>query len=467
MTTTSSTGLLVQLRRAGYTGAVSFPGDPSYPADSAAWNLMADQHPAAVALPDDAEDVRRLVVAAVEAGLRVAPQSTGHNATPLASLADAVLLKTDRLHDVVIDAERRTARVGAGALWGDVAAAARKEGLTALHGSSPTVGVAGYLLGGGLSWFARSHGLACNHVVGIDLVLADGRHVHADAEENVELFWAVRGGGGSFGVVTAFEIELLEVESVYAGMLLWDQVHAERVLRGWRDWAATAPESVTTSFRLINFPPLPEIPDFLRGRRVVVVDGAAQADDALGSALLAPLRDLEPEIDTFASTGTDALVRLHMDPEDPVPVVSDSVVLSSLSDDAACDLLTVAGPEAPPALLIVELRQLGGALAYRQPGGALNHLPGEFLVWAGAITPTPEAAAGARHDTRAVVDAVSRHGVRPAYLNFVENLTDVRRFFDAITWRQLVGIKSAVDPTSVFVANHPIPTLFEDGAPTT
>ena len=120
-----------------------------------------------------------MVVAAVAAGLRVAPQTTGHNATPLESLHDAVLLKTDRLQDVVVDAERRTATVGAGVLWEDVVTAAGKEGLTALHGSSPNVGVAGYLLGGGLSWFARSHGLANNHIAGIDIVLADGRLVRA------------------------------------------------------------------------------------------------------------------------------------------------------------------------------------------------------------------------------------------------------------------------------------------------
>ncbi len=346
------------------------------------------------------------------------------------------------------------------------AIAAGKVGLTALHGSSPNVGVAGYLLGGGLSWFARSHGLASNHVRGIDVVLADGRHVHADSESNVELFWAVRGGGGNFGVVTSIEIELVEVRSVYAGMLMWDQVHAERVLRVWRDWATTAPANITTSFRLLNFPALPDLPDHLRGRRVVMIDGAAQADQALGSEQLAPLRALQPEVDTFASTTTDALVRLHMDPEDPLPVVSDSVVLASLSDAAASDLLAVAGPDAPPALLIVELRQLGGALAHPdEGGGALNHLPGEFLLWAGGVAPTAEAATAVSGSARAVVDAVSRHGVRPAYLNFVENLTDVRRAFDPLTWRRLVGIRSAIDPTSVFVSNHPIPGTFEDGTP--
>ena len=468
MTSSSESEFLTQLGRVGYRGDVSLPGDPSYLEARAAWNLTADQLPAAVARPDDAEDARVLVIAAVASGLRVAPQTTGHNATAMEPLHDAVLLRTDRLRDVVIDAKRRTATVGAGVVWEDVVTAARKEGLTALHGSSPNVGVAGYLLGGGLSWFARSHGLANNYIAGIDIVLADGSHVRADAQNNAELFWAVRGGGGNFGVVTGIEMELIEVESVYAGVMLWDQVHAEQILRVWRDWAVAAPENITTSFRLMNFPPLPEFPEFLRGRRVVILDGAAQADEVLGSELLAPLRDLHPELDTFASTATDALVRLHMDPEDPLPVVSASVVLASLDDEAAHDLLAVAGPDAPPALLIVELRQLGGALAHAHDGGgALNHLPGEFLLWAGAVTPTPEAADDGRRAARAVVAALTPHGVRPPYLNFVENPTDVRQAFDPLTWRQVVGIKSALDPTSVFVANHPIPTLYKDGAPTT
>ncbi len=254
MTSNRLRHFLDQLESVGYIGSVALPGDRSYAEARAAWNLKADQLPAAVVRPEEAEDVQQVVIAAVAAGLRVAPQRTGHNATPLEPLHDAVLVKTDRLHDVVVDVVRRTATVGAGVLWEDVAIAARKEGLTALHGSSPNVGVAGYLLGGGLSWFARSHGLASNHVRGIDIVLADGRHVHADAENNAELFWAVRGGGGNFGVVTSIEIELFEVESVYAGMMLWDQVHAERILRVWRDWATTAPANITTSFRLINFP---------------------------------------------------------------------------------------------------------------------------------------------------------------------------------------------------------------------
>jgi hypothetical protein len=295
-------------------------------------------------------------------------------------------------------------------------------------------------------------------------VLADGELVRADADHHIEVFWAVRGGGGNFGVVTTVEIELVEIQSVYAGMMLWDQADAAPVLRAWRDWAATAPTSVTSAWRLLNFPSLPEIPDLLRGRRVVIIDGAVLADKDAGADVLAPLRALRPEIDTFDVVAPESLLHLHLDPEGPIPVVSDTAVLSRLTDAAMADLLLTAGVDAPARLFAVELRHLGGALAYPDPGaGAVGHLAGEFLLFAGTVAPTPAAAIEGREAASAVVDAVSRHGKQAPYLSFVEHATDVRWAFDPTTWRQLVGIKSALDPTSMFVANHPIPTLFENG----
>jgi FAD/FMN-containing dehydrogenase len=451
-----------------YDGLVITPGSELYPAASAGWNLAADQRPAAVVRPTDAEQVQQVVRAAATSGLRVAAQGTGHNAGPMESLQDAVLLRTDLMRDIEIDVAGRTATVGAGVLWEDVILAAAEHGLTALHGSAPNVGVVGYLLGGGLSWYGRALGLASNTLRAVDIVLADGSLVRADAAENAEILWAVRGGGGNFGVVTSVELELIRVESVYAGMMIWDQSQAEPVLRTWRDWTATAPDSITSSFRLMNFPPLPEIPEFLRGRRVVIFDGAAMTDAATGADLVAPLRALAPELDTFDAVPAQALLTLHLDPEGPIPVVSDSAVLTGLGDEALADLLAIAGPSAPPKLFATELRQLGGALASAVlGGGAINHLPGEYLLFAGTVAPTPEAAAEAATAAHAVIAAVTKHGSEQPYLNFVEHATDVRDAFDPTTWRQLVGIKSAVDPNRLFIANHPIPTLFQNELPTT
>ena len=211
-------------------GAIAFPGDDGYDAARGAFNLAVDQRPAAVAYPADAAEVAEVVRAARACGLRVAPQSTGHNAGPLGSLADTVLLKTSGMGGVEIDAERRIARVGAGVVWEDVVDAAAPHGLIALHGSSPNVGVAGYSLGGGMGWLARSHGLQTNSVTAIELVTAEGELVRTDADNDPELFWALRGGGGNFGVVTALEFRLYPLTEIYAGFMMWDWTEAERVL---------------------------------------------------------------------------------------------------------------------------------------------------------------------------------------------------------------------------------------------
>jgi FAD/FMN-containing dehydrogenase len=177
------------------TDALVLPHEPGWNEARLAWNLAVDQQPAAVALPESPEDVAAVVRWARGRGLRVAPQGTGHNAAAMGSLAHTVLVKTERMRSVTIDPVARSARVEAGVLWAEVSEAAAEHGLAALAGSSPDVGVVGYSLGGGISWFARKHGLAANSVTAIELVNAVGELVRADAENESELYWALRGGG--------------------------------------------------------------------------------------------------------------------------------------------------------------------------------------------------------------------------------------------------------------------------------
>ncbi|MGN6129782.1 MAG: FAD-binding oxidoreductase [Nocardioidaceae bacterium] len=448
-------------------GAIHLAGDPEYDAARMPWNVAVDQRPAAVAYPATADEVSELVLAAAKLGLRVVPQGTGHNAGPLGPLDKAVLLRTSALNEVRIDAERRIARVGAGVLWQDVIEAAAPYGLTALHGSSPDVGVVGYSLGGGLGWYARKLGLATNHVTAVELVLADGSQVRADESSNPELFWAVRGGGGSFGVVTAMEFRLFAIETAYAGMLMWDQRDAERVLRAWAAWAPDAPEEVTTSFRMLNLPPLPELPEFLRGRQLVVIDGAVLDEDARAEEILAPLRALGPEMDTFARVPAAALTRLHMDPEGPHPGVSGTCLLTELPEAALESFLALTGAGSGSVLLAAELRQLGGALGRPAQGaGALPMLEGRFMFFGVAIAATPELAAQGQADARAVVSALEAYRSPRPYLNFVEDAVDVREAYAAEDWLRLKGVRSAVDPGGVLQANHPVPRLYENGVPT-
>jgi FAD/FMN-containing dehydrogenase len=448
-------------------GAVHLPGDPGYDAARTPWNVAVDQRPAAVAYPADADEVSEVVRVAASCGLRVAPQGTGHNAGPLGRLDDVVLLRTSAMTGVHVDPVRRVARVEAGALWADVVEAAAEHGLAALHGSSPDVGVVGYCLGGGMGWYARELGLAANSVLGVELVLGDGTQLRADATTSPDVFWAVRGGGGSFGIVTAMELRLFDISTAYAGMLIWDQQHAEQVLRTWVDWTESAPDCVTTSLRMLNLPPLPELPDFLRGRQLVVIDGAVLADDDRAAAILTPLRDLAPELDTFARVPAASLVRLHMDPEGPTPAVSASALLDDLPATAIESFLALSGPGSGSTLLAAELRQLGGALSRpAEDAGALPMLEGRFVLFAVAVAATPELASRGHADAVALVDALRSCSSGRSYLNFAETPVDVSRSFPEQTWLRLKGIRSAVDPSGRLVANHPVPRLYENGLPT-
>ncbi|MGC4111030.1 MAG: FAD-binding oxidoreductase [Nocardioides sp.] len=448
---------------------VHVPGDASYDAARLPWNVAIDQRPAAVAYPRNADEVSAVVRAAVDAGLRVAPQSTGHNAGPLAArgLDDVVVVRTSEMNLVIADPDAHTIRVEGGAIWEPAVAAAAAHGRAVLHGSSPDVGIAGYSLGGGIGWYARQLGLATNSITAVELVIGDGSQVRASADENPALFWALRGGGGSFGVVTALELRTFPIRTAYAGMLLWDVAHAESVLREWSRWAPDAPDAVTTAFRILRLPPMEELPPFLRGRTVAVIDGAVLGDDEVGARTIAGLRALRPELDTFAQQPAASLVHLHMDPEQPSPFMSDSRMLGAFPDAAVDAFIEQVGADATSSLLLAELRQLGGALSRpHEGGGVLSHLEGDFVSFAGGIAATPEMGAAAHADATRLMDALDPWSNEKQYLNFAENVVDPRSAYQDSAWTQLAGIRSAVDPHGTFAANHPIPRLYQDGSPT-
>ena len=278
--------------RAKLTGTLALPGDDDWHDARRAWSLSVDQRPEAVAHPVDADDVQAIVRTAAELGLQVTAQATGHNAAPLGSLAGTVLIRTDRMRGVEIDPAAMTARVEAGAWWADVTAAAAPHGLVGLAGTAADVGVVGYTLGGGLSWLGRSHGLAANSVTAIEVVTADGVLRRVDDEHEPELFWALRGGGGSFGVVTALEFRLYRLATVEGGSFWWPLSEAHRVLAAWRAWCDTLPPSVTTIARVMRIPDAPGVPPHLAGRECAVVEVVAQEDVEEAARLVAPLRAL-------------------------------------------------------------------------------------------------------------------------------------------------------------------------------
>jgi FAD/FMN-containing dehydrogenase len=445
--------------RARCAGAVVAPEDEAWDEARQAWQLRFDQQPAAVVYPTDARDVAAAVRFAREAGLRVAVQGTGHNAPAYGSMGDDTLLvRTSEMHEVEIDPTARRAYVQAGALWEHAVAPASPLGLAALHGSSPDVGIAGYSLGGGVGWLARKYGLACNSLTAVELVTADGDHVRTDGEHDPELFWALRGGGGNFGAVTALEFELYPVESVYAGWLIWPWAQSEQVLHRWAEWASTVPDEVTSVGRILQLPPLPMIPEPIRGRQIVVVEAAYLGNEADGTELLRPLHELAPEIDTFATVPPAGLVRLHADPEGPTPAVVDHALTDELPAAAVDAFLGTAGPSSGSPLVSAEIRHLGGALGTpAADAGALSHIDAAFMAIAIGMPMDDEAAAACERQVSAVTNALAPWGSGRSYLNLAERPTDTRTAYSTDTYRRLQALRVAVDPVGVFRANHEIP----------
>jgi hypothetical protein len=435
-------------------GAVSTGRDPGWDDARAAWNLAVDQRPVAVIRPHSAHDVVAAVEAAARAGLRVAGQSTGHNAVALGPLADTVLVRTDRMRAVTIDPEHRIARVGAGTIWQDVATAAAGHGLAALAGSAPDVGVAGYTLGGGLSWLGRSYGLAANSVTAVELVTADGILRRVDAEHEPDLFWALRGGGGGFGVVTSLEFRLYPVREVLAGVLWWPVERSTQVLHAWRDLVATGlPDELTTVGRLLNLPDIPDIPEPVRGRSWVVVEVIHLGDAGELNRLLTPLRALGPVVDTIAPTPMDQLSHLHMDPEQPVPFAGDGMLLADLPAEALDELVRLTAISDSP-LLSLEVRQLGGALGREAPGaGVLPRVDAAFGLYGVGMTPVPPAVEAVRAHMTTLVKGLHAWEADAAYLNFADTHRDAEILWPGVVQR-LREVKARFDPGNMIRANH-------------
>jgi FAD/FMN-containing dehydrogenase len=428
-----------------------FPDSSDYDLARLAWNLQADQRPAAICTASSVEDVQAAVAYARQRGLRVAAQATGHMAAALPALDDTLLLKL-RLHDgeVVVDPEARVARVKAGALWEDVVNAVAPHGLAAMHGSSPDVSVIGYLLGGGLSFYGRAHGMAANHVRAFECVTPDGRVRRVDAGLEPELFYALRGGGGGYAIVTAVEIGLLPYAEVTAGALFFGAADAPRLLPVWRDWTSRASNQITTTFRLLCLPPLPEVPEPLRAVPTVCVDGLAlEADEA--QTLDQQLRGAgTPIFGGFGPMPSAGAVRIHGDPEHPVPAVTDGMLLERLDDAAIEAFLNVAGPGSP--LLGAELRHLGGALAASPPGaGARGHLEGEFLLFGVGIPGAPAAPGDLEAFLDRYMDAMRPWATGTRFASFAERTSSLEECLPGEALERVSGTRAAVDPDGMLV----------------
>jgi FAD/FMN-containing dehydrogenase len=431
--------------------------DVDWNVERAVFNILVDQQPAGIAVPRSADDVSEVVRSAATDGKRIAAQRTGHNAAPLGSLANTVLLRTAALGGVRVDADAGTARVGAGALWGDLVSQASEQGLAALHGSAPNVSIAGYTLGGGVSFYARKHGLACNRVTAIEVVTAGGEQLRVDAKNEPDLFWALRGGGGSFGVLTALEFDLLPLREIFAGALLFPPEQASEVLQGWREWTAGMPEEMTSVGRLMNFPPVPEVPEPVRGKSFAVLEVIYCGDPADGEELVAPLRELgSADMDTVHTQAPAGIEDLHMDPPTPLPYTSETLLTHELPAEAIDSLVEAVGAGSGSQLASIELRHCGGALSRApQEAGALATLPGSFLAFGIGFVPVPEAMAPTRGWLGAFKASLEPYDAG-RYFNFVEESFDITKIFPADVLDRLREVKQRYDRENLFHSNHPV-----------
>ncbi|GAA3000195.1 FAD-binding oxidoreductase [Actinokineospora diospyrosa] len=433
------------------------PGERAFTEATEVFNLAAPARPAAAITARTIDDVRAALRHARAEGLPVRVHTTGHGAGGVRPVDGGLLIHTRVDGGVEVDAARRRARIPAGTRWGAVVEATAPHGLTAAHGSSATVGVVGYLLGGGMSFYGRRHGLAANTVVALDLVTAEGEHLRVDAATDPDLFWAIRGGGGGFGVVTAVEIALFPVAAVITGAAYWPAAHAERLLSRWREWSATAPWEVTTSVRVMNLPPVPDVPPELATGPMLCVDGAVLSDTAdLATAtrqadeLLGPLREIAaPVLDTWRPGPAAAVLDAHMDPAQPMPVVGDHLLLGDLDADGAETLLRVLGDGSP--LIAAGLRQLGGAYAVSAPdGGVLDRLDAAFSYAGSGVPMGPVTAEELRGHCALVREALRPWDTGRTVPCFVEDFTRPQGHLSAEQVRAVDAVRARVDPDGLF-----------------
>ena len=407
------------------TGTVHRPGDPGYPTAVTGYNLAVVHAPALVVEARTAGDVAAAVRYAAAEGLAVTVQNTGHGARRPVG-ADTLLLRTGALDDVAVDPVGRTVTVGAGVTSAQVAAATAPHGLAMVAGSAPSVGVVGMTVGGGMGPLARALGFAADRVRSFEVVTADGEQRHVSAGSEPDLFFALRGGGGGFAVVTSLTADLLELPGFWGGAVFFPGAEAAAVLHAWRTWAPTLPTEVTTSIALLRLPPLPQLPPPLRGQFLVHLRIASTGSPADGEALLAPMRAVAPVVvDTVGPRPYAEIGAVHLDPEEPAPAAESGCLLGGLPAEAVDTLLALAGPGVQTPLLAVELRQLGGALAVHPAvPDAVSGRDAAFSLFAIGVL-APPVAAQVPDAVRAAVAAMApwRSGVQYAFASG-QDLTD-------------------------------------------
>jgi FAD/FMN-containing dehydrogenase len=443
-------------------GEVITPDHPDYDAARRVWNGMIDKHPAVIARCADADDVTVAVRFAAEHDLPIAVRGGGHNVAGTAVVDDGLVIDLSAMRGVQIDASGRTVHVQGGATWADVDRVTQPLGLATPGGVVSETGVAGLALSGGVSSQRRAHGMTIDNLVSAEMVLADGRQVHASAEQNADLHWAIRGGGGNFGIVTSFELRLhvLGPDVFHLGVAYPVQ-DAKRVLAGWRDAVAGAPDELSTAGYVWTFPVHPDLPEHLRGMPYVGVEGMYTGDPAKGERLTRPLRELATPLLDMSGTVPYLDKQSSLDPFFPAGLryYWKALYLEGLSD-AAIDT-TVSWSERPASdRTLVIIRHVGGAIS--RVGAEDTAFGDRSSEWMLSIDSIWDDAADDEANiawTRAFWDDAQRFSQGKTYFNFPGLLEEgdaaVRTAYGA-NHDLLARIKAHHDPENRFRLNQNI-----------
>jgi hypothetical protein len=443
------------------SGPVFLPGEPGYTEECSTFNLTTPLRPRVAVGVETVADVQAAVRFAAEHNLGIAIRGGGHMVAK--QKRDVVLVNMSRMRSVSVDADARRVRFGGGALWQDVLDAATPLGLAPMNGSSPTVGATGYLLGGGQSpCLGRSFGWAAEHISTLEVVTADGAVRRVTAEAESELFFALRGTKGNFGIVTAVESELIVVTHIYGGGLWFAGEDVAEVLHTWREWAADIPNEMSSSVAIQRLPPDPALPDPLRGTFVVHVRITYNGTAEEAEKLLVRLRNAAPTIlDTVGVLTYAQAATIHMDPPMPIPYVDRSCGLAELTAQSVDALVRFAGPQSDCKLVSIELRRLGGALD-REPATPdaipVRGLPYQlFAFGVGPEEQMPEL----RAQLAALVDQLRPWADTRRMVSFLspDEAVDergMRELYGAHLYDRLARIKREYDPTNMFRVNHNI-----------
>ncbi len=458
----------LQNLRSQLQGYALLPGDDGYDRARRVWTSTFDQHPALIVVPKSPADVAAAVTFARENGLPIAIQGGGHG--PAYPADGALLINFMQMTGLQINLEASTVRIEAGLKWAQVIEAAHPFGLAPLNGFAPTVGVVGYLLGGGYGWLVRQYGLGASSIRSVDLVTADGRLLLVNEQSYPDLFWGLRGGGGNFGIVTALEVALYPVKEVFGGQVLYSIEQGKEVAKTYLDWVETVPVELTSAFRIIHFPPLSHLPPLLSGKTVVMIAACYNGTAEDGATLLRPMRTLgTPLLDTFTQLPYSQVAAIANDPVKSLPhyYYNDHRAMQSLT---ASDIDAIVEVMANPAsgISVLEIRHLGGVLAgIPEDAMAASMHDVNFNVWALTTAPEINMLETGKESITKIIQALKPDASVQALLNSL-GYNDVgpdrtRAAYTVENYRRLVELKDKYDSQNIFRFNHNIPPSQHEG----